>query len=682
MRAYNTRMRQQIKSLLRAADTNPVLTVAAITPLGYMSYVVSRRHQGHGGYLSKSAYGSIRAALFHLFHLHNRSGFSDSFRLELGNLFKGFYRSLTRQQREAQSQEQGNQEQQQPPEGNPNRNTSGVKEGKDPMSVELYKKVCHWFLDWGTLDGVFAHCFLVLTWNLACRSSNTTHICLSEVEWGSTFDTFEIFFAHTKTDQTGKEAKYSRHLYANPHCPVVCPVLALAMYFTCSFNTPQCSNNYLFPGDDQYQRFLVQLRRVFQEHRDEVSLLGADPSEIGTHSIRKGAVTYLASIPGGPAIAAVCIHAGWTMGTVKDIYLRYLSSGDQFVGRCLSLLPLLRVEFASSPPHFVPAWEDWGNDFRQHSFPMISPILHLKRLTLMCSSSIVYHCKFIAGTLAVNHVIHMSGHLFRNADLLQHVSNGNGCVVVSFPWMSIGVHVFTGIPPHVAVLQELDEIKTQQQGLIDSFIDKVKQAIDECGLAGGALSEHRLCTIFDGFAEEICGQLGQVGNNNGAEQQVAERVENGNGYRWHCFDGQFHRVPKDWRFPRVGVFDIWKHWWIGDSVRGVPPLRMLSAEDIKFLDQIPISQEELHARTGANRNRRRLSRKTLCDLKFLMEYITKKVQDANQVENVITPTSVMRMFEVVAEEFQGGQNSQKKWHTVANELRVKQRQMEEQQNYS
>ena len=95
MRAYNTRMWQQIKSLLQAADTNPVLTVAAITPLGYMSYVMSCRHQGHGGYLSKSAYGSIRAALFHLFRLHNRSGFSDSFRLELRNLFKGFYRSLT-----------------------------------------------------------------------------------------------------------------------------------------------------------------------------------------------------------------------------------------------------------------------------------------------------------------------------------------------------------------------------------------------------------------------------------------------------------------------------------------------------------------------------------------------------------------------------------------------------------
>ena len=103
---------------------------------------------------------------------------------------------------------------------------------------------------------------------------------------------------------------------------------------------------------------------------------------------------------------------------------------------------------------------------------------------------------------------------------------------------------------------------------------------------------------------------------------------------------------------------------------------------MKFLDQIPISQEELHARTGANRNRWQLSRKTLCDLKFLMGYITKKVQDANRVKNVITPTLVMRMLEVVAEEFQGGRNSQKKWHTVANELRAKQRQTQQQQSYS
>ena len=95
---------------------------------------------------------------------------------------------------------------------------------------DLYKKLSGWLLDWNTNDGVFGHCFLVLTWNLSCRTHNTANIQLCEIEWGSTFDAFEIYFAHTKTDQTGDEAKYSRHLYANPCCPLICPVLLLAFF--------------------------------------------------------------------------------------------------------------------------------------------------------------------------------------------------------------------------------------------------------------------------------------------------------------------------------------------------------------------------------------------------------------------------------------------------------------------
>ena len=71
----------------------------------------------------------------------------------------------------------------------------------------------------------------------------------------------------------------------------------------------------------------------------------------------------MSSLPGGPSISSVCIHAGLTMGTVKDVYMQYLSLGDQFVGRCLAMLPLLWMEFVSPPPpppHFVPVWNDGG----------------------------------------------------------------------------------------------------------------------------------------------------------------------------------------------------------------------------------------------------------------------------------------------------------------------------------
>ena len=77
------------------------------------------------------------------------------------------------------------------------------------MSVELYHYVYRWFVDWGTLDGILAHTFTILSWNLACHVNNTAKISLKNIELASTFDAYEIFFAHTKTDQTGEEATYS-----------------------------------------------------------------------------------------------------------------------------------------------------------------------------------------------------------------------------------------------------------------------------------------------------------------------------------------------------------------------------------------------------------------------------------------------------------------------------------------
>ena len=176
-----------------------------------------------------------------------------------------------------------------------------------PLSVDLYANLCLWFLQWGTLEGVFAYCFLVLSWNLACRANNTADIQFNQISWASSFNLFEIYFGHTKTDQTGDDAKHPHHIYANPLCPIVCPVFALSLYFTCCFNVIQTEDDMLFPGPNQYQRFSDNLERIISQHSDEVRNHGYEPSEIGTHSIWKGAISYVASLPGSPMAASVCI---------------------------------------------------------------------------------------------------------------------------------------------------------------------------------------------------------------------------------------------------------------------------------------------------------------------------------------------------------------------------------------
>ena len=47
------------------------------------------------------------------------------------------------------------------------------KEGKVPMSVDLYKMLCGWLVNWNTIDCVCGHYFLVLTWNLSCHTTKT-----------------------------------------------------------------------------------------------------------------------------------------------------------------------------------------------------------------------------------------------------------------------------------------------------------------------------------------------------------------------------------------------------------------------------------------------------------------------------------------------------------------------------
>jgi hypothetical protein len=49
-----------------------------------------------------------------------------------------------------------------------------------------------------------------------------------------------------------------------------------------------------------------------------VNTLGYHVKDIGTHSIRKGSASLVASLSGDPSAAAICIQAGWTMGKVCD----------------------------------------------------------------------------------------------------------------------------------------------------------------------------------------------------------------------------------------------------------------------------------------------------------------------------------------------------------------------------
>ena len=662
-RTRSVRIRLQLKTLLRAADVKPLVNLCDLTPVLYMEYVMQLRHRHTGDYLGKSAYGNKRSALYHLFRLHNKSGFPDNFKLELNNLFRGFFRMLQQQRPAALAAP-----------NNPNDHANPVLlvrrhiEGKDPMSVALYELLARRFVGWGTIDGVFAFAFLVITFNLSCRSQNTGNICLSDISWSSSFDSFAVYFAHTKTDQTGEDAKYPRNLFANPGRPYCCPVFALALYFSCCVSMPQEANDKLFPGVNQHTRFSNILTRCLAEYSEDVQELGFRPCDIGTHSIRKGAVSHLSSMIGGPPAASICIRAGWTMGKVRDIYMRYITCGDTFCGRCLSLLPILSTAFAASPPHFASLeWEEYGKRAALEQFLMMGRLEHFSNLNAMCMASLFHH-RVLLLTFMPNHVARLSVAFLRDAHTLA-LLDSNTVTVVTYPWND-QVHAFTGIPPHVAMMQQLTGVERLQKALIEEFIPKVKQAIDESGLTGIGVTEERLRTMFQALAVQLETRMDAFVQGQGATRGPAtERIETGRGYTLHYYGGQFHRVPGDWRFPRVGLLDIWRLWWIGDTVRMVPPMKHLQTIDLKHLDLVPLDETERHGRTGGTKDSRRPAKKTLSDLSYLMRYMTTKLEELNAVPEQITMTSVDTMYNVLEHEFAGGRNSQKKWNTFVKEVR-------------
>ena len=298
---------------------------------------------------------------------------------------------------------------------------------------------------------------------------------------------------------------------------------------------------------------------------------------------------------------------------------------------------------------------------------MLSAVPHLSHLALMCTASLVFHREFVARKLHPNHVV-CSSYIYGGATVLRHAKENQNVVVVLYPWNDTA-YAFSGIPPHVVLLQQMEQVREQQETLLNTFVDKVCTAIDQLGLTGSGVTEQRLEKLFDGFSRSLRQQLGSIRTALPRDGGTMERVETGTGYQWHYFDGNINRVPKDWRFPRVGVLDAWRQCWIGDSVGNVPPLRNLKASDLEFLDKIPLGPEEMQGRSRGHKMKQQPARKTYSDLAFLMNYITNEVAKQGGIAERNTVSSVDGMYNLVVDELiPCGRDAQKKWITVVREI--------------
>ena len=162
-----------------------------------------------------------------------------------------------------------------------------LSEGKRDMPLSVYKKICNIMMGGDSDEYLFAHAFLTIEWNLMARVDNVVHLSVEHVEWCN--DCLIFYFATTKTDQNGEKQRLPWHVYSNPLKPHICPVLSFAKYVLAHPGVLENNGrNMLFPGSNQYSRFLKIFHQVLMDNADDFLALGIDPNDLGSHSTRKG----------------------------------------------------------------------------------------------------------------------------------------------------------------------------------------------------------------------------------------------------------------------------------------------------------------------------------------------------------------------------------------------------------
>jgi hypothetical protein len=154
-----------------------------------------------------------------------------------------------------------------------------------------------------------------------------------------------------KNDQEGDNTTFSKHLYCNPDNPLVCPILALALWVFSRPYIPEESQSVgvcVFDGaaEKRFSEWLTQRMKLLAQDGNHWA------RDIGTHSFRKGAATYCLGFPQCPDWISVFLRAGWSLGKVQDKYIHGGDGGDQYAGRVSAGLDYTSPRFGILQPHF------------------------------------------------------------------------------------------------------------------------------------------------------------------------------------------------------------------------------------------------------------------------------------------------------------------------------------------
>jgi len=238
----------------------------------------------------------------------------------------------------------------------------------------------------------------------------------------------------------------------------------------------------LFPGANQYERYMKCFHKVVNANSEAFKVHGIGPGDLGSNSTWKGACSHASAGSVSPPIVSICLQAMWSMGSVKKRYLHYDKAGDQYLVQTVDRLNCNHHLFAVSPPYFD-YWlldEDGRNTMERQIHELVSNCLfcgdevdpRVFCIFLSYFASVCYHSTFLKERLRRTNRLHASPFFTHiPADILP-------LAVVKYPWNKTeDTPNFTGIPPHVSLLAEMqgmqEDLKMMKEDLNISFCEEM-----------------------------------------------------------------------------------------------------------------------------------------------------------------------------------------------------------------
>jgi hypothetical protein len=462
-----------------------------------------------------------------------------------------------------------------------------LTEGKSHLTFDRYKYLCN--LSYRRCTSTHKPLHLRLEWNTLSRNESVSTISYEHICWEA--DCLQITHARHKSDQNGSSA-FAKHIYANPDNPEICSILCFGLHVICCQYQNDRTRHKVFDGQDEEGAFEAffndMLRRLTPDERLRTGIV---PEDLGTHSIRKGACSYLLGLENVVCLSAVYLRMGWSLGNVQKRYIFGGPGADQVLGRTVAGLNSSSERFALLPPHFssenVMTIEQW-----QEAIPGFSSYPERFRVAIpYLTASVVFHMEWLKLNLPANHSLFTSRfyRLGYHDILKDKVTIGINRSPSGIS--ATGIPSFLGLAINISSLSStLQELGSSLKRQLDSFDEEMprktaREVLNNCEVTGAVN-----VTMMD-LERVLKEQLAEFRASQELRFQDASLLNapsqagasaNSTGGSLFSWGGRLHCVPENFKMPSCDVKTLWEMWNFGIPSNNIGPLKRLKAFDLSL----------------------------------------------------------------------------------------------------